>query len=299
VSWTIRWNLSDFYRRWTIGDHTVLPDEARRRAWHVKSCCQQSVDPTPQITEWITGVPIGKQVREVKSIAWDTARKLFLDHILRTRRPATHDDYRNILENTPELAAFDGKSVASITEFNVAAVLGEVSKRTEAHAEHVQRILSSMWTFLATPENRPTTGVVPSAIRHVRAPERTRREIGDYNAPAEAEAAPPDRIEIGRYLAIARLGAFPPRMSAALLLLAGSAQRRRPVAGARLPKTRPSSGRRKTRHTSRSGSAAAVCRMPPEKGVCCGWRPSATISSTRPGTGSKGSERCRPSHIRR
>jgi hypothetical protein len=230
VSWTIRWNLSDFYRRRTIGDHTVLPDEAGRRAWHVKSCCQQSVDPTPQITEWITGVPIGKQVREVKSIAWDTARKLFLDHILRTRPPATHDDYRNILENTPELAAFDGKSVASITEFNVAAVLGEVSKRTEAHAEHVQRILSSMWTFLATPENRPTTGVVPSA---------------------------------------------------------------------RLPKTRPSSGRRKTRHTSRSGSAAAVCRMPPEKGVCCGWRPSATISSTRPGTGSKGSERCRPSHIRR
>lgn len=232
VSWTIRWELADFYRRWTIGDHTVLPAEARRRAWYVKSCCQQSDDPTPQITEWITGVPISKQVHEVKSIGWDTARHLFLDHILRTRRPATHDDYRSILENTPELATFDGKSVATITEFNVAAVLGEVSKRTEAHAEHVQRVLSSMWTFLASPENRPTTGVVPSAIRHVRAPERTRHEIGDPNAPAEADAAPPDRIEIGRYLAIARLGVFGPRMSAALLLLAGSAQRRRPVAGA-------------------------------------------------------------------
>ncbi len=89
-----------------------------------------------------------------------------------------------------------------------------------------------MWTFLSGPENRPTTGVAPGAIRHVRAPERTRREIGDYNDPAEAHAGPPDRLQIGRFVAIARLGVYGERMSAALLLLAGSAQRRRPVAGA-------------------------------------------------------------------
>jgi Arm DNA-binding domain len=194
VTWTIRWKLDDGYKRWTIGAADVLPDEARRRAWHVKSCCQQGIDPTPQVIAWTTGVPIHKQpAKGVKSVSWETARKLFLDHIQRTRRPATHDDYRGILENTPELAAFAGRAVAAITEFNVATVLAEVSKRTEAHAEHVQRVLSSMWTFLASPENRPTTGVAPSAIRHVRAPERTRHEIGDPNAPAEADSAPPDR----------------------------------------------------------------------------------------------------------
>jgi hypothetical protein len=237
VSWTIRWLFGDRYRRWTIGDHETLPDEARRRAWHVKSCCRQGINPTTQVVAWTTGMPIYKQdelreKRGPKSIGWDSARTLFLDHIFRTRRPATYDDYRGILQNLPEFARFDGRSVAQITEFDVAGVYADVAKRSEAHAEHAQRVLCSMWTFLAAAENRQTTGVVPGCIAHVRAPERTRREIGDPDAPAEADAAPPDRLQIGRYMAIARLGVFGERMSAALLLLAGTAQRRRPIAGA-------------------------------------------------------------------
>jgi Arm DNA-binding domain len=235
VTWTIRWEITGRYRRWTIGASDVLPDEARRRAWEVKSRCQQGIDPTPQVIAWITGVPIHRQpAKGVKSVSWESARSLFLDHIKRTRRPATHDDYRAILENTPEIVALNDKTVAEVTEFDIAALLSAVSKRTEAHAEHVQRVLSSMWTFLAGPEHRPTTGVTPGCIRHVRAPERTRREIGDYNPDytKQDSVGPPDRLEIGRYMAIARLGVFGARTSAALLLLAGSAQRRRPVAGA-------------------------------------------------------------------
>ncbi len=32
VNWSIRWKLGDTCRRWSLGDHQVLPDEARRRA---------------------------------------------------------------------------------------------------------------------------------------------------------------------------------------------------------------------------------------------------------------------------
>ncbi len=231
--------FGDTYKRWTIGDHTVLPDEARRRAWHLKSCCKHGMDPQRQVIEWMTGVRIYKQAELAekngpRSIPWDTAKKLFLDHIFAKRRPATYDDYRGVLR-TPEMERFAGRSVALITDTDVAGVLADVSKRSEAHAEHVQRVLASMWSHLAEPVNRQATGVVPNAIAHVRAPERTRREIGDPDAPAAADDAPPDRIEIGRSIAIARLGVFHPRLSSALLLMAGSAQRRRPVISAFKP----------------------------------------------------------------
>lgn len=235
VYWTIRWMFGDTYKRWMVGDHQVAPDEARRRAWHLKSCCARGMDPSRQVTEWLTGIRMVRQAelaeqRGPKSIPWDSARKLFLDHIFRARRPATYDDYRSVL-NTPELARFAGRSVATITDADVAGVLADVAKRSEAHAEHVQRVLASMWTFLAQPANRQATGVVPAAIAHVRAPERTRRERGDPGV-SVTEDAPPDRIEIGRSITIARLGVFPPMLSNGVLLIAGSAQRIRPVVSA-------------------------------------------------------------------
>jgi hypothetical protein len=89
-----------------------------------------------------------------------------------------------------------------------------------------------MWTTLTKPEHQRTTGVVPYCIRDVRAPERTLYERGDPKAPDYAQIdAPPNIIELGRAVAIAKSGAYGPRASDALLVLLASAQRRRPVAG--------------------------------------------------------------------
>lgn len=234
VSWTIRWKWNDTYKRWTIGGHEVLPDEARRRGWHVKSCCQQGIDPGPQIREWTTGISIYLQTElaraaPVKSVEWSAAKKIFLDHVFAKRSAATYDDYRNILDNTPELRRFEGKMVATITEYDVAGVYSDVFKRAEPHSEHVQRVVSSMWSTLAGADYRPRTGIVPNSIRHVKAPERSRQTIGEVNT--GEESPPPDRMHIGRYLAIANVGVFPPRISAAMLLMAGSAQRIRAICG--------------------------------------------------------------------
>jgi Arm DNA-binding domain len=229
VSWTIRPEWDGKRKRFILGDHTVEPDTARERALTVKRCCRNGVDPTKQVVEWATGMPTYRQeARGPKSISWEDARKLFLDHIFTKRSEATYDDYKNILQNTPELARFEGKAVAKLTDSDVAAVYADVAKRSEAHAEHVQRVLASMWSHLANAQNKPQTGVVPDAIAHVKAPERARQKLEDID---EEEEGAPDRLEIGRYMAISKLGVFGPRMSSALLLLAGTAQRRRPVAG--------------------------------------------------------------------
>jgi len=228
VTWTIRPLWAGKRKRYVLGDHTVPPDTARERALTVKRWCREGADPTREVVQWNTGVPVNRQERGPKSISWEDARKLFLNHVFEKRAEATYDDYRNILENTPELSRFEGKAVARVTDTAVAAVYTDVAERSEAHAEHVQRIMASMWTYLAAPVNREKTGVVPGVIAHVKAPERNRQKLSEIDEPEEG---PPDRLEIGRCMAIAKLGVFGERMSNGLLLLAGTAQRRRPVAG--------------------------------------------------------------------
>lgn len=121
--------------------------------------------------------------------------------------------------------------VASITKDDVVGVLGDISKRgAEAHAEHVQRILASMFSRLHS-DYHSTTGVAEGVIAKARAPDRRRQTIKQAYA---KKAGPSARIELGRAMAIARLGVFGERLSPAILILAGTAQRRRPVAGANL-----------------------------------------------------------------
>ena len=233
--WSIRGRLGKSNRRWDIGGPDVAPEEARRRAWRLKDHLKKKLDPSALVREWVTGVTVERQqlASDRASIRWEMARGKFLDHVLKTRRIATYDDYKKTLVNTPEIARFAGRPVSTIKDTDVAELLADVHKRSESGSEHLQRILSSMWTHLALPENRKTTSVAPRVIRDVRAPERTRREIGDPDNPAENEP-PPDRIEIGRVVAIARLGVFSPLLSDGVLLLAGSFQRRRAVVGARV-----------------------------------------------------------------
>ena len=118
VTWTIRPLWDGTRKRFVLGDHTLPPDTARERALIVKRWCREGINPTPQVVQWNTGVPIYKQeARGPKSISWEAARKLFLDFIFEKRAEATYDDYKNILENTPELARFEGKAVARVTDY--------------------------------------------------------------------------------------------------------------------------------------------------------------------------------------
>jgi integrase len=222
------------YRRWTIGDDKTAPERARERAAVVKAICRAGGDPSRQIHAWLSGVSVASQIESERkkgpeSVPWEKAVQIFLDWIFEHRAEATFDDYRNILRNTPELRRFDGRLVASINDTDVRSALADIAKRSEAHAEHVQRILASMWSRLAV-DFRPITGVTPGIIKDVRAPERVRQTLKE--AYADESAKPPSPVEIGRVVAIARLGVFGERLSAAILLLAGTAQRRRPVAGA-------------------------------------------------------------------
>ena len=214
----------------------VTPDEARRRGWRVKDMLRGNQDPTRQVREWTTGVPIYRQASEerVKSVVWTKARKQYLDAVFEARRPATYDDYRKTLSNTSELAAWNDRQVAEIAPEDVSEVLAAVAKaHGHSYAEHLQRVLSAMWTWLADASRRRETGVKPRLLHGVTAPERPRREIGERRGGEEVEdAAPPSEAEIGRVIAIARSRALPRRAANALLLLAGTVQRRRAIVGA-------------------------------------------------------------------
>lgn len=239
VSWTVRTRLDGEQKRYYIGDATVDPKTARRRANQVKQWCEDGNRPDKLIKEFLTGVSVFKQIHieaysGPPSIKWEVARQMFLDEVKRTRRPDTYKDYKNILENTPELAVLEGAMVAGMTDVTAEQIYKKIHARVEPHSEHVARVMSAMWTFLSTPGNRAITGVKPFAIRAAKPPDRTRAEIGDpHGKPAEVNKkdVPPPLIEIGRAIAIAKLGALGPRPSAIILALAGSAQRRRPIAG--------------------------------------------------------------------
>jgi hypothetical protein len=214
----------------------VSVDEARRRGHRVRDMVENDIDPTLKAKEWITGVSVARQLTALeaagpRSVPWSEAKTMFLGHIKDSRRPATWEDYTAILDKTPELAVLDGRKVAGITDLQIAEIIAAIHKRKQPHSEHVLRVLSSMWTFLARPENRGRTGVMPLVLRGVKAPDRTRSESGEEGH--EEEDKPPTFEQLGRTMAVAKLGALGVAGSNAILLLLGSAQRRRPVASAR------------------------------------------------------------------
>lgn len=239
VSWTVRTRLDGEQKRYFIGDASIDPKTARRRATQVKQWCEDGNRPDKLIKEFLTGVSVFQQVHiEVysgpASITWEAARTMYLAEVERTLRPDTLKDYRNILENTPELAVLEGVMVAGVTDVMAEQIYKKIHARVEPHSEHVCRVMSAMWTFLAIPGNRPVTGVKPYAIRAAKPPARTRAEDGDPHgkaAKAKKKDQPPPLPAIGRAVAIAKLGALGPRSSSIILTLAGSAQRCRPIAG--------------------------------------------------------------------
>jgi integrase len=235
VSWSYRGKLGRKQKRWSLGGENVDPQTARDRCWQVKTCLKRRIDPSQMVTAWLTGISIARQQRtsDENSIPWAKGRDMFLDDAFETKSVDTYNDYKKKLKNEPELKRFEGVSVSMITAADIETVLAAVSKRTESGAEGLQRTLSSMWTFLARPGNRERTGVVPRIIREARPPDRRRERVEDAGYERKEDVGPPDRIHIGRAIAIAKLGVFTPHQSAAVLLLCGTSQRRRTVVGVR------------------------------------------------------------------
>lgn len=158
---------------------------------------------------------------------WEEARAAFLAEVARTRRPATHTDYRKLL-NTPELAAFAGRRVRRITIEDLATVVHAMhATGRERHAEHLASVLRPMWSYLARHEHRKRSGV-EAGIPGLRAPERTPGDKPRANGktPGGYTAKP---AEIGHILAVARTGVLDPTVAASLQLLVLTGQRRRPV----------------------------------------------------------------------
>ncbi|KQN75025.1 integrase family protein [Devosia sp. Leaf64] len=144
---------------------------------------------------------------------WETARSEYLEEVERTKKPATHTDYRRML-GTPELERFSGRPVAGITLEEMSIAVEDVHKRgVERHAEHLASVVRPMWRFLGSPTKRGRSGVQSGVMKELAAPERSRQ--ADGSAKRKAKYVPPME-EVGRIVAICRSGAVHPVISAAI-----------------------------------------------------------------------------------
>lgn len=144
---------------------------------------------------------------------WETAKTEYLDEVQRTRKKATHNDYRNML-GTPELKRFAGRMVAEITLEEMSIVVEEVHQRgVERHSEHLASVVRPMWNFLGSPTKRGRSGVLPGAMKELSAPERSRQADGSAKRKAKYV---PTMVEVGRIVAICRSGAMHPIIAASI-----------------------------------------------------------------------------------
>lgn len=124
--------------------------------------------------------------------------------------------------------------VATITRNEMATAIAAVHARgAEAMAGGMVRVIKRLWSWLAESVRQDETNVADGVMLKLAPPERTRVEIGEqaFDPDNESGDAPPE-IEIGRALAIARLGCLPERIGLGIQLLIGTVQRRRAVTGA-------------------------------------------------------------------
>jgi integrase len=246
VRWSVRARLHGDQRRYDLGP-AIAGDEdvgglglagARARAMRVAEMARQGHNPANYLAALAGGVSIETQLRIVAerpkpSWTWEHAKATFLAEVKRSNRLDTHRDYKGKLQPA-ELSRFDGRMVAAITRNEMATAIAEVHARgAEAMAEGMVRVVKRFWSWLAEATRQDETNVADGVMLKLAAPPRTRVELGEeaFDPEDEMGDAPPE-IEIGRALAIARLGCMPERVGLGLQLMIGTAQRRRAVTGA-------------------------------------------------------------------
>lgn len=276
--WQLRWNRLGRGTRLDIGsidDWSIV--EAREVASKALGYLRTTGVPDAQ---WLHNrkVEYKKVARsapeprpEPVSQLWDfsTAKEKYLAEVERTRRPATHVDYRNMLA-APELKRFEKKLVSDISRQTLAGIVADIHRSgRERHAEHLASVLRPMWHFLEEDAQIRRSGVAVGSMSALRAPSRTLVE----NDGDDDEYVPP-LLELGRILAIARAeDVLAERIGLAVQLTVHTAQRILTVATAKVAHFEEADGdgglwvipplRRKA-GTSKSGKARKhVIPLPP------------------------------------
>ncbi|OAM77756.1 integrase family protein [Devosia elaeis] len=162
----------------------------------------------------------------------------YMEHVKRTKSPATYRDYRQTLGNG-DLAQLAKRPVPSITRPDLSKIIAAVATSgRESTAEGMVRKLKPFWSWMSDDAQRGDTGVEHGIMAGLKAPPRSRLSEDQFE---EAEAAiryVPPMHEVGRILAIARSGALDEIVGLAIELLVFAPQRRRAIATARMDKMR-------------------------------------------------------------
>ncbi|QUS40602.1 hypothetical protein RPMA_18470 [Tardiphaga alba] len=246
VRWSMRTRLHGDQRRYDLGPavagnedlNGLTIDGARSRAARIAEMARHGQNPAVFLAALATGVSIETRMRADSqrakpSWSWEKAKHEFLTEVRRTNRLDTHRDYRGKLQPV-ELARFEGRLVSDITRNEMAAAIFAVHSRgAEAMSEGMVRVIKRFWNWLSEAVRQDETSVADGIMLKLEAPPRTRVEIGEEAFdPDDEHGDTPPEIEIGRALAIARLGCLPERIGLGIQLLIGTAQRRRAVTGA-------------------------------------------------------------------
>ncbi|MDB5502992.1 MAG: hypothetical protein JWR89_2894 [Tardiphaga sp.] len=248
IRWTVRCRLHGRQVRYDLGPAVAGDDDAegiclqtaRERAMRVVEMARKDHNPESFVRGLATGLTPKAQEksdaeRPKASWTWEDARALFLTEVKRTNRDDTLRDYRGKLQPS-ELKVFEGRMVATITRNEMAKAIEKIHKRgVESMAAGVCRVVKRFFAWMSEPAQQDQTGVADGVMIKLKPPAVTRSEVGE---PAKKGAvaventgdAPP-ATEIGRALAIARLGYFPERIGLGIQFLIGTAQRRRTVTG--------------------------------------------------------------------
>lgn len=252
VRWSMRTRLHGDQHRYDLGPAVkgavdvggLSVDGARARATRVAEMARNGQNPATFLAALVTGVSLETRIKiEAKAAAeaakpkpswsWEAAKAAFLAEVKRSNRLDTHRDYRGKLQPA-ELDRFNGRPVCEITRNEMAAAIAAVHARgAEAMSEGMVRVVKRFWSWLAEAVRQDETSVADGVMLKLQAPPRTRKEIGEEAFdPDDEDGDTPEEIEIGRALAIARLGCLPERIGLGIELLIGSVQRRRAVTGA-------------------------------------------------------------------
>jgi integrase len=246
VRWSMRARLHGDQKRYDLGPAVtgdvdvggLSVDGARSRASRVAEMVRNGHNPAVYLAATATGVSLETQrkieaARPKPSWTWETAKANFLAEVERTNREDTHRDYKGKLRPS-ELDRFNGRMVDGITRNEMAAAVAAVHARgAEAMSEGMVRTIKRFFNWLSESVRQDETSVADGVMTKLEAPPRTRSEVGEEAFDPEDEAGDaPAEIEIGRAIAIARLGCMPERIGLGLQLLIGTVQRRRAVTGA-------------------------------------------------------------------
>lgn len=137
--------------------------------------------------------------------------------------PETVRNYTTVV-GCPAMRTLDDIRVARISDVDVDRIVQALVKDGKrSTAKDVVRVCKRMWKWLHRPANRAASGVTRGALDDIEAP-----DLGNV----KKRQRYPELARLGGVVAVARSGALDPVVSAAIELLAWTAQRRLTVARA-------------------------------------------------------------------